>query len=253
MAGRRFVPFGDLWDMRIDVPYSFLVVDGDHAWSCGQLALDPGGTVLHPGDLAAQSTVVAENLTEILRRAELDPAAIGELLLYHAPATPDSVEEMLATFRSVAPDAVLTPFEVPHFYYDGVELEVDLSWGREPIDWPAPTVAEIDGVRVETSRTGRFTQVAARVVAGTEGLVPQTEAVMATLDAHLPTIGLGYGDVVKSTTHYVAGDSAAELHDNMAVRNRRYTSPGPASTGVPVAGFDDPACRIAVTLTLATD
>ena len=91
------------------------------------------------------------------------------------------------------------------------------------------------------------------IVMGIDGLVPQTEAVMAALDEHLPALGLGYADVVKSTTHYVAGDSAEELHDNMAVRNRRYRSPGPASTGVPVHGFADPACRIAVTLTLATD
>ena len=76
---------------------------------------------------------------------------------------------------------------------------------------------------------------------------------MAALDVHLPFLGLAYTDVVKSTTHYVAGDSAEELHDNMAVRNRRYSSPGPASTGVPVHRLDDPGCRIVVTLTLATD
>ena len=39
----------------------------------------------------------------------------------------------------------------------------------------------------------------------------------------------------------------------MAVRNRRYSSPGPASTGVPVHSFDEPDCRSVVTLTLATD
>ena len=252
MPGRRFLPFGDLWEMRIDVPYSFLVVDGDHAWSCGQLALDTGGTVLHPGDLAAQSAVVAENLIEILRRAELDPAEIGELVLYHAPADAESIDRMLATFRTVAPGAALVPFEVPHFYYDGVELEVDLFWGRERIDWPTSTVTDAGGVRIETARTGRFTRVSARVVDGVDGLVPQTEAVMAALDEHLPALGLAYTDVVKSTTHYVAGDSPEELHDNMAVRNRRYASPGPASTGVPVDRFADPACRIVVTLTLAT-
>ena len=151
------------------------------------------------------------------------------------------------------PGATLTPFEVPHFYYDGVELEVDLFWGRDPIDWTPPKVTQIDGVELETAHARRFTQVTARVVEGADGLVPQTEAVMTALDAHLSALGLAYVDVVKSTTHYVAGDSAEELHDNMAVRNRRYTSPGPASTGVPVAALDDPACLIVVTLTLATD
>lgn len=253
MPARRFVPFGDLWDMRIDVPYSFLVIDGDHAWSCGQLALDPAGTVKHPGDLPAQSVVVAANLLEILQRAELDQGHIAELVLYHGPNEPGLVEQMLTTFRDVAPGAVLTPVAVPHFYYDGVELEVDLFWGHDPIDWPAPTISETDGVELATSRTGRFTRVRAHVMHGVDGLVPQTEAVMRAIDGHLPALGLGYGDVVKSTTHYVAGDSAEELHDNMAVRNRRYSSPGPASTGVPVADLGDPSRRIAVTLILATN
>ena len=237
--------------MRIDVPYSFLVIDGQHAWSCGQLALDPDGDVLQPGDLASQSTIVAANLIEILRRADLDPAGIGELVLYHAPAEAGPLAAMMGAFRQAAPGARLTPFEVPHFYYDGVELEVDLFYGPT-IEWAMPTTATLGAVHLATARSGRFTRVEARVIDGGGGLVPQTEAVMAALDEHLQDLGLAYGDVVKSTTHYVAGDSADELHDNMAVRNRRYASPGPASTGVPVHGFPDPACRIVVTLTLAT-
>jgi len=57
-------------------------------------------------------------------------------------------------------------------------------------------------------------------------------------------------DVAKSTTHYVGGSTAEELHDNMSVRNRRYTKPGPASTGLPVFGFADPASKIVVDITL---
>ena len=41
------MPFGELWSMRIDVPYSFLVIDGENAWSCGQLALDPAGAEIY--------------------------------------------------------------------------------------------------------------------------------------------------------------------------------------------------------------
>ena len=251
MGARRFVPFGELWSMRIDVPYSFLVIDGEQAWSCGQLALDSAGEVLHPGDLAAQSTIVADNLVEILRRADLDTDGIGELVLYHSPADADALAAMRVAFRRVAPHARLVPFAVPHFYYDGVELEVDLFYGPL-IEWPTPRATAAGDVRLTTARSGRFTRIEARVVDGIGGLVPQTEAVMAALDGYLPELSLAYTDVVKSTTHYVAGDSPEELHDNMAIRNRRYSSPGPASTGVPVDGFADPACRIVVTLTLAT-
>ena len=92
-----------------------------------------------------------------------------------------------------------------------------------------------------------WTQARARREAG---LVAQTEAIMAALDVHLASLGLAYGDVVKSTTHYVGGSSAEELHENMAVRNRRYTKPGPASTGLPVFGFADPESKVVVDLTL---
>lgn len=99
-------------------------------------------------------------------------------------------------------------------------------------------------------RGGPFSWLQARATNGASSLVGQTEAVMARFDAVLPTLGLGYVDVVKSTTHYVGGASAEELHENMQVRNRRYTTPGPASTGLPVFGFADPATNVVVDLTL---
>ncbi len=42
---------------------------------------------------------------------------------------------------------------------------------------------------------------------------------------------------LKATTHYVGGPNADDLHANLAVRHARFPMPGPASTGVPVAGL----------------
>lgn len=64
----------------------------------------------------------------------------------------------------------------------------------------------------------------------------------------LSAANLSFADVVKSTTHYTGAATAEELHDNMAVRNCRYSSPGPASTGIRVSGLADPAARTAITL-----
>lgn len=82
------------------------------------------------------------------------------------------------------------------------------------------------------------------------GLVPQTEAIMSACAELMTRYGLGFADVVKSTTHYVGAATPDELHDNMAVRNRRYTAPGPASTGIRVSTLADPDARTAVTLLL---
>ena len=51
--------------------------------------------------------------------------------------------------------------------------------------------------------------------------------------------------ILKATTHYVGGPRPQDLHANLAVRHARFPMPGPASTGVPVAGL--------ATATLAID
>ena len=73
---------------------------------------------------------------------------------------------------------------------------------------------------------------------------------MAAIAGVLDREGFRFADVVKSTTHYAGDNSADDLHDNMSVRNRYYASPGPASTGIPVHAFADPASRIVVDITL---
>jgi len=113
------------------------------------------------------------------------------------------------------------------------------------------TSESLDGaVPVHLRRAGRLAWIQARGTEASPGLVEQTRAVMEAIAGVLPAQGLAFSDVVKSTTLYVGGDSAAELHDNMAVRNARYTRPGPASTGLPVFGFHDRAARVAIDLTL---
>ena len=197
----------------------------------------------------------------------------------------------------------LVPIPVPHFYYAGVVLEVDVFWaadsapfqfGRGPGgsarlsehavlgspdqtpplpdpgaalvvgDGGAPRIAGIDvrsgDVHTDVGsneatvsvvrRAGDLLWVQCRSTDGDLGLVPQTQAIMKEIARALEQQGFRFADVVKSTTHYAGDSSANDLHDNMAVRNGYYTKPGPASTGIPVHGFADPASRIVVDITL---
>jgi len=296
--------------MAIDVPYSYLVRDDGLAWTCGQIALDNKSEVLHPGDLVRQSTVVCDHITTILERAGLDAVGLRRLYLYYVSPDATVVEEMLAAFRDrFGPSVLLEAIPVPHFYYDGILLEVDVWWAESvdelrfsfavvptpsaerlsehlvvrteelhrPHDVPDPGAVidggaklteamflsvELPGHEVTTDidlrddiitvlrRAGSFTWLQGRSTHGAPGLVEQTEAIMSRFDDVIESLGLAYADVAKSTTHYVGGSSAEELHGNMAVRNRRYTKPGPASTGLPVYGFADPASQVVVDLTL---
>lgn len=50
-------------------PYSQAVVDGDRVYTSGQIPLDPATGKLVPGDIAAQTRQVMENLRAVLEAA----------------------------------------------------------------------------------------------------------------------------------------------------------------------------------------
>lgn len=78
-------------------------------------------------------------------------------------------------------------------------------------------------------------------------LVGQTTEIMQAIAEQLTREGLSFAQVCKATTHYLGSSEAQDLHANMAVRNGDFQRPGPASTGVPVAGFPwAPDARIAI-------
>lgn len=70
----------------------------------------------------------------------------------------------------------------------------------------------------QVSKSQRYFFITAWDNAGVHGVVEQTSRIMQAVELSLTRSGLGFHDVRKATTYYVAGGSAAELHDNMKVR-----------------------------------
>lgn len=339
-----FIPFDKVWRMRIDHPYSMFVREGDMAWSCGQCPLDAKGEVLYPGDLLAQGLVVCDFIKRFMREIGCSVASLGRVVAYYVKREPDDAETLLRLLRDRLGDGLqIIPVAVPHFYYDGMLLEIDIyasnvrrplqSWRdaqtgivleaidagsfvwaalRVPKDCPSQADAATDRllaqaglardrlladqwftahdvtcvgsgfdntrlVRAELAgeaMLGELTfaksaveseviegpvtltfrrsvdhfYVAAHDGGGETGLVEQTRAIMRTVDAALRLRRLRFSDVRKSTTYYLAGSSAEELHLNMQVRNGYYAKPGPASTGLPVSGFPASSSLITVQL-----
>lgn len=345
--------------MPIDVPYSLMLRVGNFAWSCGQLALDSDSSVLAADDLGAQSRIVCNYIDEILARGDLPASTARRMLLYYVDRGAGDRDQVLEIFRQRFGDAVLLdPIPVPHFYYDGILLEVDVfcgigdirlgsdsrskvalklvdsgefvwasletsdgsietAWqmleenlqglGITPANllsehWFAPNhllskttaylgksgheadagglvdvglgtdairgvftfvrgasgaggpeVEDFDGLRIVSRSKGAFTWVHARSLNQDINLVDQTKRIMGGIERVFDRLGVTFADVVKSTAHYVGGSSPEELHDNMRVRNGYYVKPGPASTGLPVFGFSDPASRIVVDVTAMND
>ncbi|QIG47842.1 hypothetical protein G5V57_08980 [Nordella sp. HKS 07] len=120
----------------------------------------------------------------------------------------------------------------------------ELTFAKSPVQ---SEVIE-EPVALTIRHSGDHFYVAARDVTAEGGLVEQTQAIMRTIEANLRRRGLRFSDVRKSTTYYLAGSSADELHLNMQVRNGYYSKPGPASTGLPVIAF--PATPSLITVQL---
>jgi enamine deaminase RidA (YjgF/YER057c/UK114 family) len=298
---RSHIGFERLWSMKIPVPYSLFVRDGDFGWSCGQCPLDRLGQVVAPSDPLGQSELVVSYCCVLLGEAGFDPQDLRMAVVYHDLDDPAQVLSHLAT--KLGSSALLVPVRVPAFYYAGMLIEVDLFamkaanhhlrfvtgghdrpsetplldhwvatrpnpglpshaildpaapdtlfWALMP-DHPVRELVQQHGhAKVRLRQSGPWHALTA-TAPGVAGLVPQTAEIMQAFAAVMAQHGLGFPDVVKSTTHYVGAATEAELHDNMAVRNLRYSAPGPASTGVRVTGLAEPGALTAITLLLHT-
>lgn len=104
------------------------------------------------------------------------------------------------------------------------------------------------GVRLVKREAGRYLTLLGRSTLPGRPVPEQTRAIMEAHAAALRAEGLDFADVVKQQTHYVGSSSAEDLYANMRIRNGYYTKPGPASTGLAVFGFADPASTITIEL-----
>ena len=297
------LPMGLMWQMPIPVACSLAVAAQGLAVSCGQCPLDTKGQVLHPGNAGSQAALVAGMVQGVLSHLPGHYPAI--LVVYHDAA---DESEVLSPLRGVFPDAVLLPVRLPHFYYPGMRIEVDVyALGAPPVTRQTHGLSRIFGGPVELVAlcAGDMAEAggllagldpakllsaqwfsadpaphdwhldpAARVIlpkdAGVSAVltlapdpvqVSQTPggAIKRTSGRFVWMSAQGQGSdlaaaahqamdalaldrqqnltILKATTHYVGGSEPEDLHGNLAVRHARFPTPGPASTGVPVAGL----------------
>lgn len=121
------LPFGSLWKMKIEHPYSLLVQEAGFAWTCGQCPLDENGQVVHEGDLIAQTHHVVQSIRTILSRAELQSPIVGKLVVYYVEQSVECVQQMLAMLQhEFGTSTIIQPIAVPYFYYSGMLVEIDV-------------------------------------------------------------------------------------------------------------------------------
>ena len=118
--------------MKVEVPVSSLVRDGDFGWTCGQCPLDRSANVFAPGDLVAQTKFVCDMIDTVLQRGGFNSRNIGKLHVYYVAANASegrAALDMLATHFPHGP--LVVPIPVPYFYYDGMMIEVDVFAGPQ--------------------------------------------------------------------------------------------------------------------------
>jgi enamine deaminase RidA (YjgF/YER057c/UK114 family) len=120
--GLVHLPMGLTWSMPVPVACSLAVSVGGLAATCGQCPLDGQGRVLFPGDPAAQAQMVAQVGAGALGHLPR-PHHAAMVVVYHTAADAATV---LAPLAAAFPGAVLALVRLPHFYYPGMAIELDI-------------------------------------------------------------------------------------------------------------------------------
>lgn len=120
--------------MQIDHPYSLMVRDANLFWSCGQCPLDEQGQVQSPNDLLGQAKIVVDYVKKLLSEIHCDVASVGQLVVYYVPSSIDSDDgEILRELfhQCFGREVIVLTVAIPHFYYDGMMIEVDVFGSSE--------------------------------------------------------------------------------------------------------------------------
>jgi enamine deaminase RidA (YjgF/YER057c/UK114 family) len=212
-AARRYVPFSSLWKMRIDHPYSLVVRDGAVAWSCGQCPLDMDGRVCSPGDLAAQTRCIVPFIRTGMDGVGLSPDSIGKLVVYFVDVGVRERQQMLSILRSAFGDIpLILPLAVPHFYYDGMLIEVDV---HAAAGTPVRVEGDSPGIVLEGVVGEDLAWV--NVMIARDTLDSGSTSLADCIESSLAGFGIGTGDLLSD--HWFVGQHAAHAAFDILVRD----------------------------------
>ncbi len=132
MPRDHLFPTADAWNWRRDLPFSRAVAVGDQVFVSAQPSLDAKGQVQDPGDIAAQTRNVFENLKQSLAEAGLGLEDLVRLNTYYLFDGPD--EEATAYWEAMTrvrleyfpdPGPAATAVRVKGLPYAGLMIQIE--------------------------------------------------------------------------------------------------------------------------------
>lgn len=236
-----------------------VVVTGDVS------ALTPQGDVDAPDDVQAQTRIMMDRLGAALSAAGAGYETVLKLNVYYTGNGTAEGWEGPARIRASyfdTPGPTPTGMPVPEFPTPGLmtkifvtavqgpDVDISHTWPEGHWGWTTPLPYS------HGTRCGDLIHVGGQVsldpaanVLNPGDMVAQTRRAMDNVAKVLAEFGATLDDVVKVTTYYQGSASAEALHENLLIRSRSYTAPGPATTGVPMPAlvYEDMVIEIEVT------
>ena len=249
----------DHWDWSMPTPFSQGWRVGDLIFVGGQVSADRRGGTISPGDIAAQTRNVFENIQRVLQEAGADMSDVVKLNTYYqfdgeGSEITDFWEQLTKVRLEYLPDPgpCGTAVRVNGFGTEDllIEIEAIAAVGVEKTrlmpkdhwDWSMPTPFS------QGWRVGNLIFVGGQISADQRGhtispgdIAAQTRATFESINRVLKEAGADMTNVVKLNTYYQfdgEGPAVTDFWEQMTkVRLEYLPDPGPAGTAVRVNGF----------------
>ena len=233
--------------------FSHVIHCGDMIFTGDMSALSPQGEVASPGDIAAQTRLMMDRLNRALSVAGANMQDVLKLNVFYvgdgtAEDWAESARIRAGYFQDPGPAATGIP--VTRFAQEGLltkiaatamrgaddeVLQKSYAWPEGHWDWTTPLPYK------HGNRCGRMIHLGGQVsldssaqVIDPDDMPAQTRRAMDNIAKVLAEFGATLDDVVKVTTFYQGSASAEALHENLLIRSHSFTTPGPATSGIPV-------------------
>jgi enamine deaminase RidA (YjgF/YER057c/UK114 family) len=253
---------GDLERWRAPGSSWPIEVAHSHAVTSGRLVFVGGGrppAQEESADLGAQSAAAVASLAEALAGVDATIADVVKLTAFYTVSAGDEASTLAALAEAIGTDSPLTvsAVPVPSQAYPGALIELQAVAIRGAGEAGAKRTASlsdrpelprpfVDGVRCEehvfVSMQSPRRQDGTFVAPG--DILRQSEVCMERIGEVLGQLGADHDDAVKFNIYYRGHGTAADWEPAAEVRAGYFAEPGPATTGIPVPGFDDPEQQI---------